>query len=113
MNTRILTIRRDSLIKRLRKTGLFVGGSIVEIERACGNPNCRCRKGKKHLGYYLTWKENKKTRTLYIPVDLVDEVKKWNEQYQLIRGIVQEVSELQREAIRRHVREKRGRRKHA
>lgn len=83
------------------------------VERACGNPNCKCRKGDKHPGYYLMWKEKKMTKGVYIPVDLVEEVKKWNEEYKLIKGIVQEVSDVQKDIIRRYVREKRSRRKNA
>lgn len=109
MMARTLILRRNALIKRLRKIGLFISGSIVEIEHTCGNPNCKCAKGKKHWGYYLTWKEDKKTHTLYIPVDLVEDVKKWNEECRLIKGIIQEVSELQRDGIRRYVVEKRRR----
>lgn len=113
MKTRTLILRRDALIKRLGKIKPFIAGSVVVVERACGNPNCKCHKGKKHPGYYLTWKEKKKTRGLYIPVDLVENVQEWNEEYKLIKDIIQEISEIQKTIVRRHVKHRRARRKYA
>ncbi|MDP2924477.1 MAG: hypothetical protein Q8O30_12305 [Candidatus Omnitrophota bacterium] len=112
MKRNIIT-HRDALIRKLGKIRPFVGGSVVVVERACGNPNCKCRKGDKHPGYYLMWKKKKMTKGVYIPVDLVEEVKKWNEEYKLIKSIVQKVSDIQKDIIRRYVREKRSRRKNA
>jgi len=47
-------------------------GYIVQEKITCGKPNCRCvKKGKKHLAYYLYWREyktdgSKKLRKKYI-----------------------------------------------
>jgi hypothetical protein len=112
MITRNLILHRDALIKRLGKVRPFVGGSVVVVERACGNPNCKCRKGEKHPGYYLTWKEKKKTKGIYIPVDLVEQVQGWSEEYKLVKDIIQEVSDIQKILIRVYVKQKRGRKRH-
>ena len=56
--------------KQLQAKSPVLAASLVTIRRACGNPNCRCARGQKHLGYYLTWKVKTKTHTAYVPVDL-------------------------------------------
>ena len=48
--------KRDALLKRLRKIGPFVSGSMVVVSRRCGNPNCHCATGEKHKSFYITYK---------------------------------------------------------
>lgn len=40
----------------------IVLGSLVEMKRKCGKPNCKCRKGEKHVSLYLScrYKGNRK-----------------------------------------------------
>ena len=47
------------------------------------------------------------TKAVYIPVDLEDEVRKWNEEYRRLKEIVGEISRTNKEIIRRYVSEKR------
>jgi len=104
----------DGLLKQLKSKGPLVSGSVVEGSWKCKVTGCRCRKKDVwHSAYTLTWKEEKKTRTLYIPVELREEVKKWNEEYQRIKFLIEDISEVSRKIIRKHVSEKRGRAKHA
>lgn len=58
----IKTCRRQIVarLKRLAKVGPMIDGSLVVIYRRCGNPNCRCARGEKHPGHYLTRKVGKK-----------------------------------------------------
>jgi hypothetical protein len=46
------------------------------------------------------------TRAVYVPVDLEDEVKKWNRQHKKLKRIIAEVSRTSKEIIRRHASEK-------
>lgn len=105
--------RRDALIKRLNAQGPLLSGSVVQGFWKCKIKGCRCQKGKLHTAYTLTWKEEKKTRTLYIPIDLKQEVEGWNKEYQRIKGLIQQISELNRIIIRGYVKDKRGRRRYA
>lgn len=57
--------------KQLQARSPVLAASLVTIRRACGNPNCRCARGQKHPGHYLTWKVKAKTHTAYVPVDLL------------------------------------------
>jgi hypothetical protein len=98
--------------KQLQARRPVLAASLVTIYRTCGNPNCRCQTGKKHPGYYLTWKEKAKTRTVYVPVDLVPEVKQWTQEHRRLKQLVGDLTQLSLALIRTHVRarqRKRGR----
>jgi hypothetical protein len=106
-----------TLKKRLRRKLAVLGekqpfiiGSLVKIQRRCGNPNCRCgREGPKHPAHLLTTKVNGKTKTIYVPVDMVQEVRQWCRQYRDIKANIKEVSDCCEQIIRLHTKEKRAR----
>jgi hypothetical protein len=105
------------LKKRLRrklavlgKKQPFIIGSLVKIQRRCGNSNCQCaREGPKHPAHLLTTKINGKTKAIYVPVDMVQEVRQWCRQYRDIKANIKEVSECCEQIIRLHTKEKRAR----
>jgi len=108
INTAWLIRKRDGLIKKLADIGPFVDGSFVKIKRRCGNRNCKCYlKGEKHESYCLMYKAAGVTKAIYVPVDLEDEVKKWNLEHKKLKRIIAEVSRTNKEIIKRHVEEKR------
>lgn len=76
--------KRKILLKKLKTKNPILGSSISKIYSKCGKPNCRCVTGKKHLSHILTRRENGKTKTTYIPVNLVPKVKKWIIEYKKI-----------------------------
>jgi hypothetical protein len=93
---------RREVAARLKKLGGFgpmVDGSLVVVRRRCGNPRCRCTRGQKHPAHYLTRKVGRKTHSLYIPVDLVKEVREWNQEFRRLKGLVAEISERQRRVV--------------
>jgi len=109
-NIRYYTRLRDGRLKELGKVKPFISGSLVTIRRRCGNKRCRCTRGELHMGFYLTHKKNKKTKTIYVPVKLHNEVVKWIQEYKRIKKVMEDVTRLQRLIIRRFVKEKRRQR---
>ena len=98
--------------KELQAKSPVLAASLVTIRRACGNPNCRCARGPKHLGHYLTWKVKAKTHTAYVPVDLLPQVKLWTQEHRRLKQLVRELTQLSLALIQTHVsaqRRKRGR----
>jgi len=86
----------------------FVVGSLVKTQRRCGNPNCRCAKeGPKHPAHLLTTKVKGKTQAIYVPVDMVEEVRQWCHQYSDVKAVIREVSDCCEQLIRVHTKEKR------
>ena len=96
--------------KQLHAKCPLLAASLVTIRRTCGNPNCRCAKGKKHPGHYLTWKFKAKTHTAYVPVDLLPQVKLWTQEHRRIKQLVRQLTQLSLALIQTHVTAKRRRR---
>lgn len=76
------TTRRQNALRRLGQIGPFLEGSLCAFQRpGCSTP-----------GWHLTFKQKAKTRTVYVPMDLVPEVKKWNRAYKQLKQLIREVS---------------------
>lgn len=89
--------------KQLQAKSPVLAASLVTIRRACGNPNCRCARGQKHLGHYLTWKVQGKTRTVYVPVDLLTQAKQWTQEHRRLKQLTRELTQLALALIQTHV----------
>jgi hypothetical protein len=103
MNDQRLTLeqKRKGLMDRLHKIGPFVIGSVVHVERICGKTNCACRKGgPKHPAMFVTWKQDGKTVTLYVPRKLEKEVEEWVENYKKAKELLGQISDAQKNIIR-------------
>ena len=92
--------RGKEALERLRRIKPFVQASLNITKKRCGNPRCRCvNEGPIHEVALLTWKEDKRTRTVYVPVGLRQEVEKWVQEGKLLKHLVTEVSQAQREFL--------------
>ena len=60
-----------------------------------------------HPTYYLTCKQQGKTRTVYVPQDLLPEVQLWVTEHHRLKQLTQHVSQLALAQIRSHVTEQR------
>lgn len=85
----VLRRMRTARIKRLRSLGHVLAGSLV--------------RQPKHSSLYLTDKPKGKTRTMYIPLALLEDVKRWNANYKQARILLRELSEIQRELLHRQM----------
>lgn len=97
----------EARLKILAGLGPMIDGSLVVFRRRCGNPNCHCAKGEKHPGNYLTRKVKGKTQALYIPADMVEEVRQWNKEHRRLKKLVAEICERQRKLVKLTSEEKR------
>lgn len=90
----------NARIAKLGQRKQFIVGSLVESKRKCGNKNCRCANGGElHSAHILTKRENGKTKTVYIPVDMVEEVGKWSREYKKIKELIHEIDQLSEKVI--------------
>ncbi len=90
-----------SHIHWLVKEGKILRASVVEMRRVCGNKNCRCAKGELHKSLYLYQSKKGKSRMLFIPVELEREAKEWVRRNKEIRKLLDRLSEINWEKIRR------------
>lgn len=95
--------RREAKLKQLASAKPFVAASLCPVSRRCGNPDCKCAQGEPHQAYALTFKVHGKTKTVHVPKDRVEEVKKWVQEHKRIKGLIQEISNLSLASLRRHV----------
>ncbi len=83
-----------------------VTASLVRIAKHCGRAGCRCQRGAKHVGHCLTFKVAGKTRTVYVPLDLVEEVRRWVAEGRRLRVVMRECSALAVALVASHVTER-------
>ena len=72
----------------------FLRGTLLERERLCGKPNCRCARGQKHRSLYLVLSDGKRQRQLFVPRDWEERVRQWVANHKALRKLVSQVSEL-------------------
>ena len=87
------TTRRQSALHRIGQIGPFLEGSLCSFKR----PGCTAP------GWHLTFKQKAKTRTVYVPMDLVPEVKQWTQTYKQLKKLIREVSRHSLALIHGHV----------
>jgi hypothetical protein len=111
-NTPHFRKRAQAALHRLQQIGPFIAASLVCVHHRCGSPTCHCASGKGHPSWRLTYKsKGQKTKTVYVPVDLVEEVRLWTQEHRRLKKLVAEISAAQIELVRLHVTEKRRKRK--
>jgi hypothetical protein len=84
---------RSELRKILDSSGML-HGTVIERQRVCGKPNCKCTRGQKHRSLYLVVTEGGKPRQLYVPEDWEQTVRQWVKDYQEARELMEELSRL-------------------
>ena len=88
---RRLNTERTKLLDRVMRPGKMVNGSLYRMGRSCGNPNCKCARGEKHLSWYLSRKIARKTKLTYIgrivPAWLAESVKRYQRHQKLLARI--------------------------
>lgn len=97
-------IRRmlDARRARLSPKSPTLAGTLSRIAKRCGQPSCRCNRGQPHTAWQLTYKVQQKTRTVYIPLALVDQVQAWVQEHKRIKNLLDEIHQLTVALIRTH-----------
>jgi hypothetical protein len=68
-------------------------GSLGAVYRRCGRANCHCAKGEKHGPvFYLTRNEGGRTRNIYVPPELHEEVAAGVTAYRRYRELGQQIA---------------------
>ncbi|OGV66465.1 MAG: hypothetical protein A3K18_30870 [Lentisphaerae bacterium RIFOXYA12_64_32] len=101
----VLRQRIEARRRALSEGGISLSGSLVRTLRPCGRENCRCVQdpGARHPSHVLTRKVKKKTKVVYVPVDMVEEVDHWVQERRRIKRLLAEIDALAEQLIRSHV----------
>lgn len=99
--------------KELGGCSISISGSLAKIARKCGRENCRCADdpSARHTAHLLTSKVNGKTKSVYVPVELLEEVDHWVSERKRIKRLLKEIDKLGEQLIRLHVPAGRARRR--
>jgi len=105
-------IRRhiDRRLKQLTPKLPVLAASLVQIHRHCGKPSCHCLNGgAQHVGFNLTFKAQGKSRAVYVPKDLLTDVRSWIEEHRRLKRLLREINQLTLALIRGHVQHRKRR----
>lgn len=83
---------RDACRKQIGQLGVFIEGTLSGVRRP----------GRRRLAWQLTFKQDGKTRTVYVPAELVPEVKQWTREYKRLKSLVRKATAQGLAIIRRH-----------
>jgi len=102
---KVLETRIRARIRQLGDGEISIGGSLTVSTRRCGRKNCQCAhdESKRHPAASLTYKVDGKTKSVYVPVDMIEEVRSWIRQRQKIKRLLKQIDELAEQIIRSHV----------
>jgi len=92
----------DARQTQLQAQSPVLAASLVAVRRTCGKPSCRCARGHKHPGHDLTWKEQGKTRSAYVPQALLPQVQQWQNEYRRLKRLLGEISQLSLALVKTH-----------
>jgi hypothetical protein len=92
------TRARESSLRQIARIGPFLEGSLSAFKR----PGCT------QPGWHLTFKQDGRTRTLYVPMELAAEVKQWTLNYRRLKALIRQVTRHSRALIRRHLANRRA-----
>ena len=106
-STAYLRQKRKKLIQRLTSTvPAVIRGSLIERYKRCGKRGCKCAEGSGHgPKYYLSVSHpGRRPEMDYVPRDYIKEVEQYLSNFKKVRQILEEISNINREILRRRQR---------
>ncbi len=92
--------KQKGLLEQLGQQSPFIAASLNHVKR-------KDKQGRNQDYHILTFKQDGKTRSVYVPKDMLKEVKLWIRNYQKIKKLMADISTLSISIIRTHVSAKR------
>lgn len=92
-------------LARLHSLEPMLAATLTEVHKRCGRKTCRCRTaGELHTAWHLTHKVEGKTRSVYVPLELLDDVRSWILNHKQHKTLLAEIHLLTLALVRTHVR---------
>jgi hypothetical protein len=89
---------REQALRQIAQLGPFLEGALCQFKRpGCAKP-----------GWHLTFKQKGRTRTVYVPMDLVSDVKSWTRTYKHLKKLIRQVTRHSLALIHSHVANRRA-----
>ncbi len=92
------TQARDQALRQIAQLGPFLEGALCQFKRpGCAKP-----------GWHLTFKQKGRTRTVYVPMDLLSDVTSWTQTYKHLKKLIRQVTRHSLALIHGHVANRRA-----
>ena len=115
LSTLALRNRREGLLKLLPPGEIreILRGSLTERFLTCGKPDCRCAQGERHGPvWYLSVSLDQSRRTgTTVPSEHLEQVRRGIEGYHRVSKHLEQISDINRELLRRAKGPRRARKK--
>jgi len=115
LSTLALRNRREGLLKLLPPGEIreILRGSLTERFLTCGKPDCRCAQGERHGPvWYLSVSLDQSHRTgTTVPSEQLEQVRRGIEGYHRVSEHLEQISDINRELLRRAKGPRRARKK--
>ena len=94
-----LNDERTSLVQSVLKVRQkdMIKGKLYQSARVCGNPNCKCAKGERHISWYLIVNRDGRSRQDYVGAVVPSEIKERVERFQNYKVAVRRIRLIDRE----------------
>ena len=90
--------RREAVLRQIAGIGPFIEGTLVKVPRK----DCR------HVAHRLTYKVDRKTHAVYVPLERVKDVETWTKTYKRLKGLIRAVTKASLGELRNHVRSRKA-----
>ncbi len=103
LSTLALRKRRQGLARLLPRVEETLRGSLIQRYLTCGNPDCRCARGKRHgpVWYLSVTLGPGHTISGVVAEGQLEQVRRWVENYRRVKSHLEQISDLNRELLRR------------
>lgn len=98
---KVLKRQKELLARTMPKTLEVIKGTLVEMKKTCGKPNCKCMKGEKHKALYVSQYVKGSPRMLFVPKAQEKRIRQCVENYKKLKKSINELSELNIDIIKR------------
>jgi hypothetical protein len=75
----------------------MVKGSLYQMARYCGNPNCKCARGEKHISWYLSRQVEGQTKLTYVGRVVPAGIHEGARRYQNYQKLLAEIRKIDNE----------------
>jgi len=104
--------KRKRLSSALPALEHVLRASLFQRYRRCGKPGCHCAEGEEHPAFYLSVSfAGGKTSQVSLPKELVPVARDWIRNYDRLWQLIEDVSAINRELLRRRWVERERRRR--
>lgn len=100
---KVLERNRKEVFRKMPKTDKIIKGTLVLMHNKCGKPNCKCKKGERHICLALSRYVKGKTKMTYIPKVIEKEAREFVQNYKGMMKCINELSGINIEIMKKQI----------